>query len=55
MLKVSAMASHQQQSSSINSSAVFANERSPSISDSSDEDEDESDHESVGSSAVNMT
>lgn len=49
------MSTHQQQKSVMNSSAVFANERSPSISDSSDEEDDELDDESAEHSAVRRT
>ena len=45
------MSVHQQQKSVVNSTAVFPNERSPSISDSSDE-EDDLDDESAEHSAV---
>ena len=45
------MSIHQQQKSVINSSAV-PNERSPSISDSSDEEDDDLDDESAEHSAV---
>lgn len=46
------MSIHQQQKSVTNSSAVFPNERSPSISDSSDEEDDDLDDESAEHSAV---
>jgi len=46
------MSIHQQQKSVVNSSAVFPNERSPSISDSSDEEDDDLDDESAEHSAV---
>ena len=46
------MSVHQQQKSVVNSTAVFPNERSPSISDSSDEEDDDLDDESAEHSAV---
>lgn len=46
------MSIHQQQKSVVNSGAVFPNERSPSISDSSDEEDDDLDDESAEHSAV---
>ena len=46
------MSIHQQQKSLVKSSAVFPNERSPSISDSSEEEDDELDEESAEHSAV---
>ncbi|KAJ7392340.1 Ankyrin repeat and KH domain-containing protein 1 [Desmophyllum pertusum] len=46
------MSIHQQQKSVVNSSAVFPNERSPSISDSSDEEDDDLDDESAEHSAM---
>ena len=48
------MSVHQQQKSMVNSSAVFPNERSPSISDSSDEEDDDLDDESAEHSAVRL-
>ena len=46
------MSIHHQQKSVTSSSAVFPNERSPSISDSSDEEDDDLDDESAEHSAV---
>lgn len=46
------MSIHQQQKSVVNSSAVFPNERSPSISDSSDEEDEDLDDEGAEHSAV---
>jgi len=46
------MSINQQQKSVVNSGAVFPNERSPSISDSSDEEDDDLDDESAEHSAV---
>ncbi|XP_058961953.2 ankyrin repeat domain-containing protein 17 isoform X2 [Pocillopora verrucosa] len=46
------MSVHQQQKSVVNSTAVFPNERSPSISDSSDEEDDDLDDESAEHSAM---
>lgn len=46
------MSTNQQQKSVVNSNAVFPNERSPSISDSSDEEDDDLDDESAEHSAV---
>ena len=46
------MSTNQQQKSLVNSNTVFPNERSPSISDSSDEEDDDLDDESAEHSAV---
>ncbi|XP_074613505.1 ankyrin repeat domain-containing protein 17-like [Acropora palmata] len=46
------MSTNQQQKSVVNSNAVFPNERSPSISDSSDEEDDDLDDESAEHSAM---
>ena len=46
------MSTYQQQKSVVNSTAVFPNERSPSISDSSEEEDDDLDDESAEHSAV---
>ena len=46
------MSTYQQQKSVVNSAAVFPNERSPSISDSSEEEDDDLDDESAEHSAV---
>lgn len=46
------MSTYQQQKSVVNSTAVFPNERSPSISDSSEEEDDDLDDESAEHSAM---
>lgn len=49
------MSVHQQHKSVVNAGAVFPNERSPSISDSSDEEDDDLDDESTEHSAVRIS
>ena len=49
------MSLHQQHKSVVNAGAVFPNERSPSISDSSDEEDDDLDDESTEHSAVRIS